>query len=291
MTRRHLALIVEDDAATSEDLVQIVESIGCETRAATNKREALTLLDELSFCLILLDLQIKAEPDALRGHVAHGNALLREIRSRNSAHTGRCWWLPVLVVSGYANEVVAAVDVMKHGASDIIHKPFVTGTVSETIFRALAESGRADHESCSEAPVRASSDSGGHVILAIPGDRVGRRTRVTLGTVGVSLPNRALKLLLRFLVARSDNKPLHKSELGARDDQGFKGVSELRAFLQPGLGEGMDIIENDYHGFYRLTPNVVVGPCDLAKLATIGDAEISSLAQALDERLRGDPKV
>ena len=291
MMRRHLALIVEDDAPTSEDLVQIVESTGCETRTATNKSDALTLLDQLSFCFVLLDLQIRADPDSIKGHVAHGNALLREIRSRNSAHTGRCWWLPILIVSGYANEVMAAVDVMKHGATDIIHKPFVTATVSELIQRALAESGRAEHESCSKPPVRASSDSGDNVILAIPGDRVRRRTRVTLGNAAVSLPDRALKLLLRLLLARSENKPLHKSDLGARDDQGFKGVSELRQFLQPGLGEGVEVIENDYHGFYQLTSNLVVGACDLAKLETIGDAEITRLAQALAERLSAGPKV
>jgi ActR/RegA family two-component response regulator len=291
MMRQHLALIVEDDAPTSEDLAQIVESTGCETRTATNKCDALTLLDQLSFCFVLLDLQIKADADSIKGHVANGNALLREIRSRNSAHTGRCWWLPVLIVSGYANEVTTAVDVMKHGATDIIHKPFVTGTVTETIHRALAESRRENHESCSKPPPRPGSESAGQVILAIQGDRVGRRTRVTLGTVAVSLPDRALKLLLRLLVARSDNEPLHKSDLGARDDQGFKGVSELRAFLQAGLGDGVDIIENDYHGFYTLAPNVVLGPCDLGKLAAIGDARITELARVLDDRLRVGPKV
>ena len=152
MTEQHLALVVEDDLAIAEDLVQIVEAMGCETRTTSNSREALLLLDEVSFCFILLDLQIKSDAHSLKGNVAYGNALLREIRNRHSVHTGQRWWLPVIIVSGYANEVAAAIDVMRLGASEIIHKPFITGVATETIRRALYESGRSDHSACESPP-------------------------------------------------------------------------------------------------------------------------------------------
>ena len=74
---------------------------------------------------------------------------------------------------------------------------------------------------------------------------------------------------------------VHKRELGASDDRGFKGVSVLRAALAPALPAGVDIVGNDYHGYYFLTDRVVIGACDIDALMAIGDRDITELAQAL----------
>ena len=58
-------------------------------------------------------------PDSIRGHVEHGKALLRNIREKHHDHNGTAFWLPVLIVSGFARERDEAVDVMKDGASTL----------------------------------------------------------------------------------------------------------------------------------------------------------------------------
>ena len=50
------------------------------------------------------------------------------------------------------------------------------------------------------------------------------------------------------------------------------------------MGEGIDIIDNDYHGFYRLKDDVTIGECDVDKLVGIGDMKISALARKLRGR-------
>src|SRR5216117_856030 len=123
MKTRHIALIVEDDKETAEDLVEILRSTECDSVIVDNHEDALSTLQSKSFCLILLDLQIKSASDSIKGHVEHGRALLRKIRQAHGDHNGIPFWLPVLIVSGFAREADEAVEVMKNGASDVIQKP------------------------------------------------------------------------------------------------------------------------------------------------------------------------
>ena len=285
MSGKHLALIVEDDSATADDLAEILNSLACDVRIASNKQDALASLYSNEFCLILLDLEIRGEPDSIRGHTEHGNSLLREIRQLRAEHTGVCYWLPIVIVSGFAHEVSAAVEVMKDGANDVVHKPFIAREVSGTIRRVLELSGRATHDRCSEKPGPRAPDARQRVVIAIPGDRERRRTRVMVSGRPIWLTNSCLKLLLRLMVAREDGGSVHKRDLGANDDQGFKGVSILREALKPALADGVDVIGNDHHGFYHLKENVVITGCDTDRLTTIGDAQIAKLGQELRRRL------
>ena len=245
---------------------------------------AVQALRTSTFCFILLDLQIKRASDAIKGHVEHGNALLREIRRLYPEHTGAAFWLPVIVVSGFARDVAAAVDVMKDGASDVVQKPLKSRDVSDAVRRGLEKSGRVTHDQCGPAPPELPAGLSADVRLEIPGDRIGRRTRVTVGQKELQLTDGCLKVLLRLIVAHREGKGVHKIALGARADQGFKGISLLREALKGGLPPGVDIIDNDYHGTYTLTENVVVGDCDTGKLRAIGDRVISTLADKLPTR-------
>lgn len=285
MTGKHLALIVEDDDTTAEDLAEILKSLACSSIITNNKTGALALLCKSAFCFVLLDLQIKSEPDSIKGHTEHGHSLLREIRQMYADHTGRCHSLPVLVVSGFAREADAAVEVMKDGADDVIQKPFSGRGVSEAIRSALERSGRVSHDLCREKPGSQGPDVGKSIVLAIPGDRDRRRTAVTVRGRSVYLTNSSLKVLLHLMVAHMGSGGVHKRDLGASDDQGFKGVSVLREALKAALGDGINLIINDYHGNYRLTDDVTVGDCNAEKLAEIGDQKITELAQTLRSRL------
>jgi hypothetical protein len=110
-----------------------------------------------------------------------------------------------------------------------------------------------------------------------------------IGTRSADLPNRSLRVLLHLVIAKLSGKPVHKTELGGRDDQGFKGVSELRDDLKPALADGTNIIVNLYHGYYRLTDQVAIGPCDIAALVAIDEAPITELARELERLLAGTP--
>jgi CheY-like chemotaxis protein len=287
MTGRHRVLVVEDDPPTAEDLADLLRSLDCEPVVVDNKRAALARLEQEAFCLALFDLQIKIESDSIRGHIEAGRSLVREARRLYPDHAGPCYRLPILVVSGYAREVASAVEVMKDGADDVIQKPLDSGAVSSRVRQALDRSGRASHDRCAALAGRAPAPAG-TLVLAIPGDRERRRTRVAIGAAALHLVDASLRVLLHLVVGKLAGERVHKTELGARTDQGFRGISVLRDALKPALGDGADIIKNDHQGYYWLADEVAIGDCDPDKLIEIGDAKITALARRLRE-LRAEP--
>ena len=290
MKERHIALVVEDHSETADDLREILQSLDCNCIVVDNAQDALSRLQNDNFCLILLDLQIKREPDSIMGHVEHGKAFLRKIRARHVDHTGTTYWLPVLIVSGFAREVNEAVDIMKDGASDVIQKPFDSQQVSEAIRHALRTTGRETHDRCKEPPTQ-NPDLNDGVVIAIPGDRIRHRTRVTVAGKAVSLTDASLKVLLHLMVAQRKGIVVHKVDLGAKAEQGFKGISNLRNELRQVLGS-TEIINNDYHGNYKFTDMVKIAECDIDKLVEIGDTTISELAMQLrPQRHKRNKKV
>jgi len=283
MKTGHCALIVEDDAETALDLEQILNSLDCHSIPVTNVEDAIRELGTRSFCLVLLDLEIKSEPDAIKGHVENGKALLRKIRHMHSEHYGVRFWLPVLVISGFARERDEALELMKDGATDVIQKPDNHG-VSQAIRKAFAESRRETHDLCESHPVAARDNFKEKVLLAIPGDRLKRRTAVRLGTQSVTLTDSSLRVLLHLVLSHLKKQPVHKTDLGANREQGFKGISILRNELKPALG-GVEIIKNDYQGNYNFETTVTIGECACEKLVEIGDRAITDLATQIRTRL------
>jgi DNA-binding response OmpR family regulator len=286
MTSRHRTLVVEDDKPTADDLEELVRSLDCDPIVVDNKKDARAVLERETICFALLDLQIKLEPDSLRGNVEAGTTLVREVRRRYPDHAGGCYRMPILVVSGYAREADRAVQVMKDGADDVIQKPLDTRLVAERVHHFLQRSGRSDHTAC---PALAPRSPAAGLVISVLGERDRRRTKIAIGTTTIKLTDSDLRVLLHLIVAKLARTKVHKADLGATDDQGFKGISELRHAIGPALGEDVDIIDNDYHGNYSLTDDVTIGRCDIGKLIEIGDSKISELA----EKLRGyqDPKV
>jgi DNA-binding response OmpR family regulator len=283
MKERHIALVVEDDREMAEELVEILSAIDCGAVVTDNREDALAELQTKSFCLILLDLQIKKAVDALKSHVEYGKALLRNIREKHHDHNGTAFCLPVIIVSGFARERDEAVDIMKDGASHVIHKPFDSRQVSERLRKALEDSGRKTHSQCEEPKQAQSPNLKDGITIAIPGDRIGRRTLVSIGGKTIELPNFTLKVLLHLIVAHRRGELVNKRDMGATDDQGFKGISLLQSELKPILGT-TKIIKNHYYGDYSFEPGVKIGDCSVGKLLEIGDKTISDLARLLQRK-------
>jgi CheY-like chemotaxis protein len=289
MTNRHRVLVVEDDPATADDLVDLLRSLDCDPVVVDNKRGALARLEQEAFCLALFDLQIKVERDSIKGHIEAGRSLVREARKLYPDHAGPCYRTPILVVSGYAREVESAVEVMKDGADDVIQKPIDSREVSSSVRQALERSGRASHEACEAMRGRPQAPAGA-LTLSIPGDRERRRTRIVLGSTSLALPDASLRVLLHLVAGKVIGEKVHKTDLGAREDQGFRGISVLRDALKPALGETADIIKNDHQGYYWLVDEVAIGEVELDRLVEIGDAKITALAERLREHVARRPR-
>ncbi len=289
MTSRHRALIVEDDRETAEELASIVEALDCEAVVLDNQRDALAALEREPICFALLDLEIKLTHESIRGTTEAGQSLVREVRRMYPDHTGGaqgCHRMPVIVVTGHAREVANVVELMKDGANDLIEKPLDTRKVSAGIRAVLERSGRASHRACAGLGPR----SGETLLISLPGERHRRRTIVLLNGRSVRLTDRSLRVFLALVVARLSGTWVHKGDLGATDEAGFRGISVLRQELVTALGADVEIIGNDYHGNYRISVEVRIEECDVQKLREIGDHEIDKLVEALGAH-REEPKV
>ena len=100
-------LIVEDDRALREALLDTAAIAGFTATGAADGRAALAALATNEFDLVISDIQM--EP-------MDGHALLREIRSRDRA-------LPVVLMTAYES-IQSAVDALRDGATDYLIKPF-----------------------------------------------------------------------------------------------------------------------------------------------------------------------
>ncbi len=112
-------LIVDDEPAVVESLGAILQSSGFHARGATTVRQALQLLEESSFEILLVDLQLP-ETDGLE--------FLKQLR--RVAHDSI-----VVMMSAYGTSEIA-LEAVRLGAYDYISKPFNADEIILTIRKA-----------------------------------------------------------------------------------------------------------------------------------------------------------
>ena len=286
MTERHRALVVEDDAATAEDLELVLDALGFAHEVVDNQREALQRFESEDFCLVLLDLQIKLNPESLKGHAEAGRELLRRMRSISPRHmTGRGPAVPIVVVSGHAKEADEAVEAMRDGADDVVQKPITKSRLlPDRIRRALETNGRGSHDLCVVRLVCAPERK--QMVLCVPADQRKRRFTVQVGNGEAALRPASLDLLLRLILGKLKGAPVHRTDLGWAKDQGFQGMTRLRNDLLPCGVAPDEVVVSLHHGNYKLADAVEIGACDFDRLRAIGGstarlaAEIEKLQQA-----------
>ena len=136
MSQRLPILVVEDDAALREAIVDTLLLAGFETREASDGAAALTLLGKEPVGMVVSDVAMQP---------MDGNRLLTEIKSR--------WpWLPVLLMTAYG-VIEKAVDAMRAGACYYLPKPFEPDQLIEQVTRyALASLPGSDDRVVAEDP-------------------------------------------------------------------------------------------------------------------------------------------
>lgn len=286
MSGRHRVLVVEDEKATAEDLCEIVRALDGDPIVFDNAADALAELDRTTICFAVLDLQIKVSRDSIRGTVAAGTGIVREVRRRYPDYVGGFHSVPIIVVSGHAKEADPAVQVMKDGADDVLQKPLEEVLMTARLREALQRAGRLKHIQC---PAPTPLANGPNLVISIPGDRTKTRTRVNIGAGTTTLTNANLRLLLQLMIAKVKGTRVHKADLGYESDQGFKQAAVLRDALVPALGEGVNILVNEHGGEYWLRDDVTVGECAFDALFKLGDHKIKELALALRGASTGTP--
>jgi len=116
------SVLVVDDNRTSRLIVtKALTQLGCEWTEAASGGEALKLMQERSFDLVLLDIEMPG---------MNGIEVLRQMRSG-----GKRLETPVLVISGLDGDRDVVVQAIELGAEDFLPKPF-----DSTLFRARVTS-------------------------------------------------------------------------------------------------------------------------------------------------------
>jgi len=114
-------LVVEDDAALREALIDTLKAAGIPALAAADGSEALQIVAEREVALVISDIQMPGKD---------GYRLLSELK--------RCRpELPVVLMTAYGT-VAQAVAAMREGATDYIVKPFAAQALIEMACRQLA---------------------------------------------------------------------------------------------------------------------------------------------------------
>lgn len=280
-TGRHLALLVEDDSFYVEHLTQILEAIGCDVISCDNKEDALRLFREYRFCLVLLDMSIRGTSDGMKDRPAFGFTVLEQLRQSSPHHNGVCWWLPIVATSAVVSAASDIVRVMSRGAATFVAKTVSELELSEILIEELRRSGRETHAGCFGRPVPPGLPEGAFSVRITVDDG---RPVVFLGDCRVTLTETELHTLLRLGAHDGKNFGVHRTEFGRREKSVSQDIERLRKALEPGAGE-RQVIENNGHGYYRLSPEAKLASCDADAIGKLYRVEIADLARSIAKRI------
>ncbi len=115
-------LVIDDEAIVRVSCKRVLEPAGYEVEVTERGQEALKLLQERPFDIVVTDLLM---PDM------DGLEVLRQIKQQ---------WprMPVIIITGYGT-VSTAVQAVKLGAYDVVEKPFSPETILKVVQKALEE--------------------------------------------------------------------------------------------------------------------------------------------------------
>lgn len=119
--RRHRILVVDDEKVTRMNLDHVLGKEGYDVRTAADGDEALNLLAEAPFDVIVTDLKMER---------VDGMTLLQRAKEKDPT-------IEVIIISGYAT-LPTAVDAMRQGSYHFLAKPLKLNEVRQTVANALS---------------------------------------------------------------------------------------------------------------------------------------------------------
>jgi len=115
-------LVIDDDPGLAEVLGILLERDGYEVSQAPTRKNALALLEQREFDLVITDLKL---PDGT------GLDVIAGVRARRPR-------LPIIMITSYSS-MESAIDALRAGASDYVIKPFKNEELLRAISRALSD--------------------------------------------------------------------------------------------------------------------------------------------------------
>jgi CheY-like chemotaxis protein len=314
----HTILLVEDDPSAAVLFRELLVVLGYDVRHAASVEEARDVLSREDVCVVLMDLQILPTRDSAKPVVEAGLALFKELRGRfpRCAPEGG-HLVPIIVMSGYANDHHYVTNAFRSGADDFLLKPLGENRVSlaDTLRAALERAGRVEHAACAEvmmeakrarssvlppppstrapAPASVRAPAPPPVTLEVPGRVLGARRLVLVDGVEVWLTPGlfmlAVALVEGHLVGREWTE---RSALEGRTTPGVGGssqLSRLAAKLAEAAPNGHPVLENNRQGGYRLQAHVKLGAIEVGRLADHHDRTLQKLARSILDALPAAP--
>ncbi|MBF0342144.1 MAG: response regulator [Magnetococcales bacterium] len=286
--------MVEDDLEIARELHELLRSLGHDMVNVPSQEEAMELMASREFCFVFLDLQIKITSESIRPRVEVGKTLLRMLRERFPVRNQQDHHhLQILVMSGQAKESQDIVECLQNGADDFLLKPLGSNipSVSEKIMSCLRKSHRIHHGSCKtvmaaacaavDPTIQANQKSvSPAILLSITGEAHGKRTGIVINGKPCFLPDVQLVLLMRLVMGRLQNDRgwVHKNDLGAKDEEGFKLISLLNTSIAPFLPHEMLFYDNDKKGSYRINLSIKIDNIGHELLERHSDVRIRDFA-------------
>ncbi len=115
-------LVVDDELSICQSFVKFLSKMGYEVKYALNGYEALKMMEENRFDVVITDLKMSN---------IGGMEVLRRVKAVQPD-------IMVIVITGYAS-ISSAVEVMKMGAFDYLPKPFTPHELRAVVYQALTE--------------------------------------------------------------------------------------------------------------------------------------------------------
>ncbi len=115
-----MILIIDDDIAVQTSLSLLLKQSGFQSLSASNPEEAIDIINQYKFDLIILDMNF-----SLNTTGEEGLTLLSEIKSKLPS-------VPIILITAWGS-IELAVEGMKRGASDFINKPWNNAHLLQSI--------------------------------------------------------------------------------------------------------------------------------------------------------------
>jgi DNA-binding response OmpR family regulator len=290
---RHVILVVEDDPVFAATLVKLLGRLGYDAILAASFEEAKPHILAGDFCLMLTDLEIPGGP----GEFPDRQEGLNVIESGRATFPGetkgrRKSLVQILAMSGRYKSVHDGERALQEGADAFVSKPLNENVppLMDKLRNSLRLSGRANsHARCKEITEAARSATPqpaaesaltAPVSLFVTGRENKKQTEVRIGESAVLLTGASFVILLKLVAARcrGANEWVHKSDLGATGDHGWKAVSRLKSELRGFVPTGIEVIGNDKSGGYQLATSVAVAVVDWRTLGSHTDGRVQAIA-------------